>query len=450
MTTETDMVNAFVPGVAELSPEHKAMIERRNRVLGPAYRLFYANPVHIVRGDGVWLYDNKGNAYLDVYNNVASVGHCHPRVVEAMARQAGILSTNTRYLHDIILDYAERLLATFPDPLSQIMFTCTGSETNDLAIRIARSFTGGTGFIVTETAYHGITHAVSQISPSLGRNVNLGEHVRTVPAPDRYRAGGADVGVKFRADVENAIDDLLRHGIKPAALIADTIFSSDGILPDPAGFMAGAVEAVRAAGGLFIADEVQPGFGRTGDSMWGFQRHGLVPDMVSLGKPMGNGYPVAALVVKPEVVAEFGAKARYFNTFGGNTVAAATARAVLDVIQEERLQQNAAVVGRYFGDRLREIAGRFEMIGDVRSAGLFIGVEIVSDRHKLTADADMASKIVNGLREKGVLISATGPRANVLKIRPPLIFTKENVDYFMVRFEAVLSKMVQPKLGGAD
>lgn len=444
MKIEIGMVNAFVPGAAELSADEAAMIERRKRLLGPAYRLFYANPVHIVRGEGVWLYDNKGDAYLDVYNNVASVGHCHPHVVEAMTKQAAILSTNTRYLHDIILDYAEKLLATFPAELGHVMFTCTGSETNDLAIRIARAFTGGTGFIVTETAYHGITHAVSQLSPSLGRHVNLGEHVRTVPAPDKYRSGGADVGAKFRADVEDAIDDLLRHGIKPAALIVDTIFSSDGVMADPAGFLAGAVDAIRQAGGLFVTDEVQPGFGRTGDHMWGFQRHGLVPDMVSLGKPMGNGYPVAGLVMKPEVVAEFGAKARYFNTFGGNTVAAATAMAVLEVIENERLQENAKAVGAYFTERLRASAERFEMIGDVRSAGLFLGVEIVSDRRTQAADAATTSKVVNDLREKRILISATGPRANVLKIRPPLVFSRENVDHFMDRFDAVLLQASSP------
>jgi 4-aminobutyrate aminotransferase-like enzyme len=263
-----------------------------------------------------------------VYNNVASVGHCHPHVVSALARQAGILSTNTRYLNDGILDYAEKLLATFPSALSHLMFTCTGSEANDLAIRIVRAFTGGTGFVVTETAYHGITHAVSQISPSLGGNVPLGIDVRTVPAPDSYRSEDGDVAGKFRADVEAAIQDMRRHGIKPAALIADTVFSSDGVMSEQPGFLKGAVEAIRAAGGVFIADEVQPGFGRTGDCMWGFERHDIVPDLVTLGKPMGNGYPVAGVVMKPEVVAEFGAKARYFNTFGGNTVAVATAMAV--------------------------------------------------------------------------------------------------------------------------
>lgn len=441
MSADNSMVNAFVPGAADLSGEVSALIERRQRLLGPAYRLMYANPVHLVRGEGVWLYDQDGEAYLDVYNNVASVGHCHPRVVDAMTRQAATLSTNTRYLHETILDYSESLLATFPDSLGHVMFTCTGSETNDLAIRIAKAYTGGTGFIVTETAYHGITQAVSEMSPSLGQHVDLGAHVRTVPAPDLYRSATGDVAGEFRANVEKAIGDLKRHGFKPAALIVDTLFSSDGVFPEPKGFLAGAVEAIREAGGLFIADEVQPGFGRTGECMWGFQRHGIEPDMVSLGKPMGNGYPVAGLVMKPHLVEEFGANARYFNTFGGNTVATATAKAVLDVIVDEGLKENARIVGAYLHQGLETIAGRSGLIGDVRSAGLFLGVEIVGDAAARTTDATGTSKLVNGLREKRVLISATGPRANVLKIRPPLVFSKENADFFLDRFESVVEEL---------
>jgi 4-aminobutyrate aminotransferase-like enzyme len=441
MKTDTAMVNAFVPGAVTQPPEVEAMLERRRRLLGPAYRLFYERPVEIVRGEGVWLYDRNGEAYLDVYNNVASVGHCHPHVVSAMTRQVGLLCTNTRYLHDAVLDYAEKLLATFPAALSHVMFTCTGSEANDLAIRISQAFTGGTGFIVTETAYHGITHAVSKISPSLGVNVNLGFDVRTVPPPDSYRSASGDIAGKFRADVEGAIADLLRHGIRPAALIADTIFSSDGVLSEQPGFLKGAAEAIRAAGGLFIADEVQPGFGRTGSHMWGFERHGLVPDIVTLGKPMGNGYPVAGVVIKPEVVAEFGAKARYFNTFGGNTVAAATAMAVLEVIENEGLRENARVIGAYFRAELEGLAKRFEIIGDVRGAGLFLGVEIVSGGGGKSADPATCARIVNAMREARILISATGPRANVLKVRPPLVFSKSNAGYFIERFEGVLSQM---------
>jgi len=441
MKRDMTMVNAFVPGNAALSEHEASLIERRQRLLGPAYRLFYARPVEIVRGEGVWLYDASGNALLDVYNNVASVGHCHPHVVKALSRQAAILSTNTRYLHETVLDYAEKLLGYFPAELRHVMFTCTGSESNDLAMRLARAKTGGTGFIVTECAYHGTTSAVAGLSPSLGVNVDLGEHVRVVPAPNRYRLGTADVAEAFRASVQSAIDDLRRHGIKPAALIVDSIFSSDGVLPEPAGLLHGAVGAIRAAGGLFIADEVQPGFGRTGSHMWGFQRHGVTPDMVSLGKPMGNGYPVAGLVMRPDVVEDFGRKARYFNTFGGNTVASAVALAVLEVIETEGLQENALKVGDYFRQNLDQLAQRHAALGDVRSAGLFLGVEIVKDRATRIADPERTAEIVNGLRENNVLISATGPAANVLKIRPPLTFSKENADFFVERLDRVLAAL---------
>ena len=438
--TRTDlpgaMPNAYQAGKGNLPPEDEALVARRQRLLGPAYRLFYETPVHLVRGEGVWLYDKAGRAYLDTYNNVASVGHCHPHVVAATARQAALFASHTRYLHDGILEYAERLLGYFQPELGHVMFTCTGSEANDLAFRIARAQTGGTGFIVTENAYHGVTHAIAGMSPSLGPGVDLGEHVRLVPAPDPLRMG--DVAADFAAGVQAAIDDLRRHGIKPAALIVDTVFSSDGVFVDPPGFLAPAVAAIRAAGGLFIADEVQPGFGRTGAAMWGFQRHALLPDMVSLGKPMGNGYPVAGLVMKPEVLAAFGSKARYFNTFGGNAVAAATALAVLEVIENEGLMANAAKVGAAFRDGLQALAKDHAALGPIRAAGLFLGAEIVRDGDPLAPDAARTAQVVNRLREAGVLISATGPRANVLKIRPPLVFSAENVAFFLERLDRAL------------
>ena len=437
MTTQGAMPNAYVPGKGNLSPGDQALVARRTAALGPAYRLFYETPVHLVRGQGVWLYDADGNAYLDTYNNVASVGHCHPHVVAATARQAGIFASHTRYLHDTVLEYAEKLLATFPAGLSHVMFTCTGSEANDLALRIATAHTGGTGVIVTQNAYHGVTQAIAGMSPSLGVGVDLGAHVRLVPAPDPLRMQG-DPGQAFGALVQAAIEDLLRHGIKPAMLIVDTVFSSDGVFVDPPGFLAPAVAAIRAAGGVFVADEVQPGFGRTGDAMWGFQRHGLVPDMVSLGKPMGNGYPVAGLVMQPHVIAEFGAKCRYFNTFGGNAVAAATAMAVLEVVQGEGLQANAAAVGAYFRDGLLALAKTHACLGQVRAAGLFLGVEVVQG-DPLTPDAAKTAAIVNGMRQARVLISSTGPRSNVLKIRPPLVFSRANVDYFLDRLAGVLA-----------
>nr|WP_298103001.1 aspartate aminotransferase family protein [uncultured Shinella sp.] len=436
------MVNAFSREDFErLSDAEQALIARREKVLGPAYRLFYEKPLHLVRGEGVFLYDTAGEKYLDAYNNVASLGHCHPRVVEAITSQTAVLNTHTRYLHEGIVDYAETLTATFPAALSQAMFTCTGSEANDLAVRIARYVTGGTGIICTDLAYHGLTSAVAEFSPSLGESVTLGPHVRTVAAPDSYRHSPEDMMEKFGSDVRAAIADLKRHGIKPAMLITDTIFSSDGIFAGPKGFLKPAVDAIHAAGGLFIADEVQPGFGRTGETMWGFERHGVAPDMVTIGKPMGNGYPMAGIVLRPEVIAEFGPRARYFNTFGGNPVAAAAGKAVLDTIRIDGLQQNALEVGNYLMEGLRALAGRYHAIGDVRGSGLFIGVEIVADPAVKSPDAALTTRIVNGLRERRILISASGPRANVLKIRPPLVFSRENADMLIDALADVLKTL---------
>jgi 4-aminobutyrate aminotransferase-like enzyme len=432
------MINAFVEGAAPLGPREAEMVARRGRLLGPAYRLFYDRPLHVVRGEGVWLYDAEGRASLDAYNNVASLGHAHPRVVEAIARQAATLSTHTRYLQEPVLDCAEALLATLPPEIGHVMFTCTGSEANDLAVRIARSVTGGTGIIVTETAYHGVTQAVAEFSPSLGSGVPLGPHVRTVPAPDRWRSPSGDVAAEFTVAVEGAIRDLQRHGIRPAVFICDAIFASDGIFADPRGLLKGAVEAIRAAGGVYIADEVQSGFGRTGDALWGFERHGVLPDIVTMGKPMGNGYPVAAVAVRPEVIERFGREGRYFNTFGGNAVAAQAALAVLGTIEAEGLVANARAVGAHLRAGIEGLAARHACIGEVRGAGLFIGVDIVESRDPERLDARRAAALVNGLREAGVLISACGKAANVLKIRPPLILTREDADLLVERLGAVL------------
>lgn len=425
-TTDLNMVNAYIPGRVDVGPATAAMIARRDALLGPAYRLMYQHPLHIVRGEGVWLIDPEGRRYLDIYNNVASLGHCHPAVSEAVCKQVQILATNTRYLHDTILELAERLLATVPETgLAHLMLTCTGSEANDLAYRIAQVRTGGTGVIVTDTAYHGFTDAVSKFSPSLGVTVDLGAHVRLVRAPRRYHAEGADLGERFTHDVEAAIADLKRHGIKPAALLVDSLFTSDGILPDPAGFLKGAVDAIKRAGGLFIADEVQPGFGRTGECMWGFQRHGVIPDIVTLGKPMGNGQPIASLLATADALAEFGKNSRYFNTFAGNTVSCAAALAVLDTIEKEGLIQHAARVGTILREGIAELAHRHEAIGDVRGVGMFVGVELVSDRATRAPDREFTTRVVNRMRDKGVLLSACAMGHNVLKIRPPLVLSAE-------------------------
>lgn len=404
------------------SQQDDPLIAARQRMLGPAYRLFYDKPVHLVRGLGTKLFDADGRDYLDAYNNVASVGHCHPHVIDSVTRQLSTLNTHTRYLHEGIVDYSQRLLSTFPDvgpsDSYQVMYACTGSEVNDLALRVAAMHTGATGVIVTEEAYHGNTEAVTAISPSIGGRSVLGPHVRTVSPHLR--------GDELAA----AIADLQACGFGMSALVVDTIFSSDGIYPDPS-VLAPAVAAVRAAGGVLIADEVQPGFGRTGAGMWGFTRHGVVPELVTMGKPMANGLPVAAMAARSEVLAGFAAEVPYFNTFGGNPVSMAAAAAVLDVIESEQLIANAATVGAALRAEVVRLAGDHACLGEVRAAGLYLGVDL--------PDRETARRVVNGMRERRVLISVCGAGGNVLKIRPPLVFSMADVDRFCTEFEATLA-----------
>jgi 4-aminobutyrate aminotransferase-like enzyme len=424
-------LNAFDPAHIRGAPsELRALLERRDRLFGGTSYLMYDEPLRLERARGVWLYGPGGEAYLDAYNNVPSIGHCHPAVVAAISRQAALLNTNTRYLYDIVYDYADRLLATFPESLSTIAFTCTGSESSDLALRIARAHTGGQGVVVTANAYHGNTAAVVAISPASGPDVPIGQDVRTVRTPDTLRYPAWQIGARFAEDVEAAFADLRRHGVRPAALVMDTIFSSDGVYPDPAGFLSDAAAAARAAGALIVADEVQPGFGRTGQHMWGFERHALSPDLVILGKPMGNGFPVAGVAARREVMAEFSQSFGYFNTFGGNPVAAAAGLAVLDVIQSEGLIANAGDVGDYLTGGLRTLATRFPVVADVRGAGLYIGVEICRP-DRVSPDAATAKRIINGLRQRHILVSSAGADGNILKVRPPLCFSRENTDVLL-------------------
>lgn len=417
------------------------LLERRARVLGPAYRLFYDRPLHLVRGQGARVWDVDGREYLDAYNNVPSVGHAHPRVVAALAQQAAVLNTHTRYLHETVVTYGERLVATFPAALSQVMFTCTGSEANDLALRVARAVTGAAGIIVTDNAYHGVTSILAEISPSLGAANPIGPHVRRVPAPDTYRLGVEGAAKNFVEAVEMAAKDLQAAGHGVAALICDTVFASDGIFIDPPGLLKGAVEAVRSAGGLFIADEVQSGLARPGEHMWAFQRHGIVPDLVTLGKPLGAGHPLAALVARPEHLKAFGLATRYFNTFGGNPVSASVGLAVLDVIEEERLMDNARKVGAELLSGLRQIAAGHANVGDVRGAGLYAAVELVADPETRTPSPDMTAELFNLLRENGVLVGTCGRAANCLKIRPPLCFSTADAARFLDVLEVSLRRM---------
>ncbi|MGY4404135.1 aspartate aminotransferase family protein [Bradyrhizobium sp. USDA 3315] len=435
-------LNAFDQSrVSSIDPALGEAVQRRLRSFGKASVLFYQEPIRMARAEGVYMFDVDGRRYLDLYNNVPSVGHSHPRVVEAISRQAGLLSTHTRYLNDVVDGYAERLLATFPRGIDHLVLTCTGSEANDLALRVAKVTTGRLGFIVTETAYHGNSAAVTDVSPSSRPGQPLPPHVRAVPAPEMYRNPVGDPGQRFADSVAAAITDLERSGFGFAALLVDTIFSSDGIYADPAGFLAPTVKLVHERQGLFIADEVQPGFGRTGAAMWGFARHGVVPDIVTMGKPMGNGFPMGGVAMRAALLDRFAAEVKYFNTFGGNPVAAAAGLAVLDVIEDEGLMQSAREVSRHLMDGLREIGNRHMTIGDVRGAGLFIGLELVRDRDSKEPAPELASLLINRLRRRGILIGAAGPFGSTLKIRPPLCFGKDHADMFITACDEELREV---------
>jgi 4-aminobutyrate aminotransferase-like enzyme len=407
------------------STDTQDTLARRRNLLGTPYRLFYSDPVELVRGEGTWVYDADGRRYLDAYNNVPCVGHAHPRVVEALSRQAGMLNTHTRYLSTVILDYAEALLASFPSELGRVMLTCTGSEANDLATRIARNVTGNTGFVVTRHAYHGTTTATAELSPSLDTLAAESDVVELVDPPERLSSSPENVDA-FGQRVAAAIAALAARGVRPAALIVDSLLSSDGLIPSPAGFLRGAADAIHQAGGLFIVDEVQAGFGRTG-AMWGFERHGVVPDIVTMGKPMGNGYPLAGIAARPELVDAFGKRARYFNTFAGSQVACAVGMAVLNVLEDEGLIARAAELGPSLLERLRPLV-EHEVVRDVRGAGLFIALEIEPGPEP---DAPTAAAVVDRMRERGVLAGVTGPGAVVVKIRPPLAFAASEADYLV-------------------
>lgn len=320
------------------------------------------------------------------------------------------------------------IIARIPDEISNVMFTCTGSEAVDLALRVARFATRASGVIVTSNAYHGVTTAAAEISPSLGPEAPLGSQVRTVAPPDP-RQDREQAGQAFAARISQAAADMKRHGLALAAFIVDSLFSTDGIIPEPVGFLRPVIDAVHAAGGIFIADEVQPGFARTGESMWGFQRHGIIPDLVVMGKPMGNGMPIAGVAARAELLAEFGQKIRYFNTFGGNSISVAAASAVLDVIEDEKLAENSRAVGAALRDAIAEAAAGCPGVRDIRGAGLYVGVEF-ADPQTGEPDGTAALNIVNELRERRVLISATGAHGNILKIRPPLPFSYHHVDQF--------------------
>ncbi|OOY30045.1 aminotransferase class III-fold pyridoxal phosphate-dependent enzyme [Thioclava sp. F36-6] len=401
------------------------LLARRERLLGPNVPTFYARPVEIVRGQGSSLFDADGQRYLDAYNNVAHCGHCHPRIVKAICEQAATLNTHTRYLHEGILDYAEALLGTFGFD-GQLLMTCTGSEANDVALRMAQAVTGKRGFIATDNTYHGNTTAVAHLStrrPPIG---GWPDHIRRVPAPDSLAPLGGSLEAQpeaFAANVAQAIAELEESGHGFAGFMLCPIFANEGVPGIAPGFLDPTVEVIRRAGGLILCDEVQPGFGRIGSHFWGHEWLGFTPDVVTMGKPMGNGHPVAGLVAKPDVMAAFREAFGYFNTFGGNPVSVAAAMETLRVIEDEGLQENAAQVGDYLLQGLRDLS--HPLITEARGLGFFLGIELAQDGEPAS---EAAGRIVEAMRERHVLMGRVGRAQHILKIRPPMVFTRSDAD----------------------
>lgn len=416
-------------------PTSASLATRREAVLGPALEpLTYEHPIHMASARGVWMTDVDGRRYLDAYNNVPCVGHSHPRVAEATARQARLLNTNLRYLHASAIELAERLVATCPPGLDTVLFVNSGSEANDLAWRMATTWTGNQGGLCTTRAYHGISEASAALSPESWEGTNRPTNIETWAPPDTYRGTNGDT-----AGFADAVARLAARGIAPAATILDGVLTSDGFYDlDPA-YVAELARLTRAAGGLWIADEVQGGHGRTGEQLWSFARFGIEPDFVTLGKPMGNGHPVAAVITRREIAQRFAAETVFFSTFGGNPVSAAAGLAVLDVLVDERVLPRVQAAGEALRDGIREVAARHEAIGDVRGMGLAIGIEIVSDRVAKTPDPDATTAIKEGLRDRGVLVGTTGMAANILKVRPPLAFTTDEVPVFLEALDGALT-----------
>lgn len=427
------------------------ILSSRSQHLPPSLTLAYRKPLNIVRGWRQYLYDDVGRRYLDVVNNVAHVGHSHPRVVSALRRQAAILNTNTRYLHQTIVRYAKRICSTLPEPLSVCFFVCSGSEANELALRLARAHSGNHDILVVDGAYHGNTSSLIEISPYKfdgpgGRGAP--PHVHKVPMPDPYRglyrADSASAGENYARHVDQAIDAVHRSNRRVAAFICESAMGCGGQIILPNGYLREAFRYVRASGGVCIVDEVQVGFGRFGTHFWAFEDQGVVPDIVTMGKPMGNGHPLAAVVTTPEIAASFANGMEYFNTFGGNPVSCAVGMAVLDTIGDEQLQQNALRVGNRLISGLHRLKHRHDVIGDVRGRGLFVGVELVLDRETRTPATAAAAYVVERMRDLGILISSDGPDRNVLKIKPPLVFTAEDARLLIHTLDRILEEDFLP------
>jgi len=447
-TTSPGNARSSVPsGSAESLPSLDQALSTRRKLFSSNLSLSYDRPLRIVRGWMQYLYDDTGRAFLDVYNNVPLVGHSHPRVVQAVQKQVALLNTNTRYLHDNILRYAQRLTALLPEPLRVCFFVNSGSEANELALRLARTHTGREDIIVLEHAYHGHTSTLIDISPyKFNGPGGKGQKpwVRVAPIADDfrglYRRGESDLGKKYAAHVAAILEKLKREGRGAAAFIAETMPSVAGQIVFPPGYLKEVYKHVRAGGAVCIADEVQVGFGRLGTHFWGFETQDVVPDIAVFGKPIGNAFPLAAVVTSAEIAASFANGMEFFSTFGGNPVACAAGLAVLDVLEDNQLQQNALNVGSQWLRDLRSLQAQYPLIGDVRGMGLFLGIDLATDRDKSTPATAQAHYVVNRLRELGVLAGTDGPHHNVLKLRPPLIFSASDAAFFTSTLSSILAE----------
>ena len=416
---------------------NKELIEIRKNNLNPCLSIAYKNALKIVKGRGVWLYDDKGNKYLDMVNNVSHVGHCHPKVSKVACDQMQQLNTNSRYLHDNLAEYSLQLLKTFPPELSVVFFCCTGSEANELALRLARTKTGGDQIITVDGAYHGNTQTLIDISP-YKHNSKGGkgapDYVQTVEVPDIYRGAiqkKENAGQNYAQYIDVAIGKIESKDKKLSAFICESLLGCGGQMPLPDDYLKNSYAKIRKAGGVCIADEVQVGFGRCGTHMWAFEQQDVIPDIVTLGKPIGNGHPMAAVITTQEIAESFNTGMEYFNTFSANPVSCAIGLAVLEIIKDENLQANALNIGNYILSELRKIQKHCPLIGDVRGTGLYIGAEFVKDRQsKLPATSEVA-KVVESLRDKNILLSTDGPDHNVLKMKPPMVINKEQADLFL-------------------
>ncbi|NRA70407.1 MAG: aminotransferase class III-fold pyridoxal phosphate-dependent enzyme [Gammaproteobacteria bacterium] len=418
---------------------HKAeIIAYRQQHLGKTLSLSYQQPLKIVRGQGAYLFDERGQAYLDMVNNVCHVGHCHPKVVAAGQAQMAKLNTNTRYLHDNLVNYSQKLLATMPKELSVCMFVNSGSEANELAFRLAKNYTSSSQLLVVDGAYHGNTAACIDASPyKFDGPGGEGEksHVHKVELPDPYRGkyvGNTQENAQAYANsVADVIASLASKNLSPSAFICESLQGVAGQIIMPDGYLSQVYQMVRAAGGVCIADEVQVGFGRVGSHMWAFETQGVIPDIVTLGKPIGNGHPMACVITTPAIAEAFVTGMEYFNTFGGNPVSCAIGLAVLETIEQEQLQQKALTTGQYLRDQLRQLQQQFNLIGDVRGLGLFIGVEMVEDPLTKTPATEQTAWLIEHFKRHFILMSTEGPFYNILKIKPPLAFNSTDADKFI-------------------